>query len=795
MPKIIPIHDIEDKSNKVTVIDDAVTDEQYPSAKAVYDALSNIEITLPSDVVGKKTTEGGEIFNDYENNQALGIYSTSNGTKTWTGSKGFYISTVANGPSEDSVLVTLSKEYDISGLSAGDIVSIQVDNNYNDIGTIFQINVADEFMPYHEIYVGSISPAHYAAKIVEWGNWHETLAEDKILRVSAKPDVGIDLDEDANKGQFVAGIENKALQKGSTSFGTLNTSLGAHSLTAGKENIAGHASAVFGSKNKILGLNSLSYGLKNNMPSGGQTSSLVGGSYNTVTAEDAVALGNSSGARYNKSVALGYGAVTGREGQVAVGIYNEEKESDSVFVVGNGVGSTRSTALRVKVDGSVEVQAQGNNNNSVVQKQYVDSVASGKISISHLNADKGINTVNNGRRENKGDVDYKISVVTPYLISSKTSSITFELLAPVTGWYRIGIFAVEDDVDFDSWTVSGGMKPINNNYQWNHQTEKVQENTPFNALFNSTNMLEDNKTYIAALVTESWATKAYVLFTTVDASLQEDTLQISAATEAEIAEGTNMYKPIVPGNIGYAVKSYLKQVPTTNDDSIYIGNLKYYEDDSNTYIIGDQYKDLNLILGSGTFHVYMHPEYDANSIYCRDPSLLGTSSNPWSAVYAKNGTIQTSSRDAKENIKLVASASTPMVMNLDDTTEMSDITSETIIDFVRNLQPVTFNYKGSDRQESKQLGLIADDIAEHDIYKYIGINRNETVEIEPAEYDEEGNVVKEAVTEEKQIFGLQALPLTTAALIACKELVNKVDTLYSIVDDLQSQIDAISTNN
>ena len=40
MPKIIPLQNLEDNRNKVTIIDETANDEQYPSSKAVYKELS-----------------------------------------------------------------------------------------------------------------------------------------------------------------------------------------------------------------------------------------------------------------------------------------------------------------------------------------------------------------------------------------------------------------------------------------------------------------------------------------------------------------------------------------------------------------------------------------------------------------------------------------------------------------------------------------------------------------------------------------------------------------------------------
>ncbi len=163
---------------------------------------------------------------------------------------------------------------------------------------------------------------------------------------------------------------------------------------------------------------------------------------------------------------------------------------------------------------------------------------------------------------------------------------------------------------------------------------------------------------------------------------------------------------------------------------------------------------------------------------------LGTSDNGWNTIYTVNGLVQGSSRKSKENIKNVISESTPMTMNLrDEPAELSDITVETLVDFVRNFQPVTFTYKGDSSQEAEQLGIIADDIAEHPVYKYVGIDRTETVEVTPAEYDEDGNVVTEAVTQEKRVLGLQALPLATVALSVCKSLIDRIDFLEAQLND------------
>lgn len=70
----------EDSANKVTTLDENSTDTQYPSAKAVYDEL--VKKLNADEAVGKKIGQGGEVFNDYENNVASSDFSHAEGINT-----------------------------------------------------------------------------------------------------------------------------------------------------------------------------------------------------------------------------------------------------------------------------------------------------------------------------------------------------------------------------------------------------------------------------------------------------------------------------------------------------------------------------------------------------------------------------------------------------------------------------------------------------------------------------------------------------------------------------------------
>lgn len=190
---------------------------------------------------------------------------------------------------------------------------------------------------------------------------------------------------------------------------------------------------------------------------------------------------------------------------------------------------------------------------------------------------------------------------------------------------------------------------------------------------------------------------------------------------------------------------------------------------------------------------------------------LGNSAYKWRYLYAFSGTIQTSDRSAKDSIHYIESDNSgvmkPATMSLKSTSvedtstnaNSSQITIEDVIDFVSNLSPVTFCYKdgqGEDVEateensdpEDIQLGLIADDIKDHKLFKYVGVETTYEEEITPAVKDEEGNVVTEAVTETKTTLGLQAIPLATAALTACKYLIQKNEEIELRLAIIEGQL-------
>lgn len=183
---------------------------------------------------------------------------------------------------------------------------------------------------------------------------------------------------------------------------------------------------------------------------------------------------------------------------------------------------------------------------------------------------------------------------------------------------------------------------------------------------------------------------------------------------------------------------------------------------------------------------------------------LGRSGYTFGQIYSTSTTISTSDRSAKTDIHyLDESQVQTMSSSADPKSKKSQdkvsFTTEDILNFVEKLNPCTFVYKdefhkaeeytdiesalSSNNTEYVQLGLIADDIKDEDLFNFIGATMEYDKVIEPEELDEDGNVVKEAVTETATTLGLKAVPLSVLALTACKYLINQVKELKEMLNN------------
>jgi hypothetical protein len=235
-------------------------------------------------------------------------------------------------------------------------------------------------------------------------------------------------------------------------------------------------------------------------------------------------------------------------------------------------------------------------------------------------------------------------------------------------------------------------------------------------------------------------------------------------------------------------------VTCTSVISNYLVVAPYFvHSESNKVVIGGTSSDIYLgasELPLSIFATTLRPSAD-NAI------SLGQSGRRWTAVWAVNGTIQTSGLKDKENIKPViskdianiktitnrnsiatANEATAIVDNIktvaantntataNDKVSNDEVYEEDFIDLLDLIaaKECTYNYKVNKDKKDKtisqsaiQLGVIADEISDHKAYKYIGI--------------------KEELEDGTINHGLQPLPIAMLAIQGYKKLRDELKEL------------------
>lgn len=210
--------------------------------------------------------------------------------------------------------------------------------------------------------------------------------------------------------------------------------------------------------------------------------------------------------------------------------------------------------------------------------------------------------------------------------------------------------------------------------------------------------------------------------------------------------------PSTPIELGTAVKPFKSLMLGTNTSSQY----EYYDglislpisqgyqgtptlrlyvpvDTTSSYVVNGRITLWAQGGGSGmsgqscVVHVHNGSMYpDINSTNSSTGYSLGTASNKWRYVYAYSGTINTSDRASKDSINYLDEPLKTRAL-----TSNTVITTNDILQFVEKLNPATFCYKDGNEvatednssPEMIQLGLIADDIKDDPVFKYVGVKQ------------------------------------------------------------------------
>lgn len=297
---------------------------------------------------GLKIDNGGEIFNDYENNQALNPYSHTEGLNNISSSKSYKI---IDFELTDGTNPNLIIEGDATALFDDITESMQKYSLEKSISLKFNNKNYDFYCNIRTIIPGD----NTLVFVTELPNDIEKSDLPGVLWVPTNPEKGIDVIGEATHTE---GRENKAIEDYSHAEGYLNISAGKYSHTEGMGNIALHAAHAEGINTKAIGEASHTGGISTN---------------------------------------------ANQVAQTAIGKFNNNKET-TLFEIGNGIDdANRSNAFEVYNDGHGELQTQGTSDNSIViNKTLIDELnkVNEKVAILESTIQKILNMVQSNNSNN-----------------------------------------------------------------------------------------------------------------------------------------------------------------------------------------------------------------------------------------------------------------------------------------------------------------------------------------------------------------------------------------------------------
>ena len=325
-------------------------------------AQSGIAVSQAIDTKpGQKKLEGGEIFNDYEHNKAIGEGTSARGLNTQAGTLARKI--VTNGITRSSFDTVY--QIIVNGLVNSDELCtdkwVATDSYIAGTSDLVTVDCSTH-----------LSNAFYISKIEENTNNTTTITinkvDDRVVPILTMDDItGANREEDwiyvpgklngEISPQFTSasagGKNSVATGFAAMSFGRDNVSAGNYSVTLGRGNKASYAGLAVGVYNEA-GNGGVALGNSNK--------ALADASVATGTGTYARAASSRAGGRYSRaeseySVAEGLHVVADARvpAQVVFGRYNKALDN-SLFIIGNGTSdSERANAFELRKDGTVWV--------------------------------------------------------------------------------------------------------------------------------------------------------------------------------------------------------------------------------------------------------------------------------------------------------------------------------------------------------------------------------------------------------------------------------------------------------
>ena len=349
--------------------------------------ISEVQGMIP----GRKTESGGEIFNDYENNKAIGEGASARGLNTQAGTLARKI--VSNG-------IKICKDENNSEYYEITIKGLVNSDNLCVDPWIATDSYVDGTSDLVTIDCGThLSNALYINEIVENNEDNTTTITVKRIdnRIFATPymnDIsGTNMEED---WVYVPGKLNGVISPQFTSAfvgGKNSIATGFAAVALGRDNISsGNYAVTFGRGNKAsyagLAIGSYSEAGNISLAAGNYVRALGNASVATGVRTYARAASSRAGGRFSEAlseftVAEGLGVIAGlKQGQVVHGKYNVRSDSD-LFIIGDGTANNnRHNAFRITEDYKVFL-----NNDSIelANVGQVNNLLKGSVSINGTN--------------------------------------------------------------------------------------------------------------------------------------------------------------------------------------------------------------------------------------------------------------------------------------------------------------------------------------------------------------------------------------------------------------------------
>lgn len=312
--------------------------------------------------VNGRTVKNGELFNDYQNNKAEGLYSHAEGTKTSASGVASHAqgtSTQANGDNSFAGGLNTKAEGDNStALGTGSTVTAEGTNG-TAIGTNTVVEGVNGFAGGEGSQANGNSSFSFghgnvvdSENGVSFGNGNTVTGENGFAIGNGNTCSGID--------SFSSGNNNKAQGNNTAVFGDNST-------------VSGQGSVSFGTENTVSGDYSLASGTNVAIT---ENNSIGVGTEVQVAGASSVAVGSNVQLSGNYSSAIGQNLVAEYSNQHVFGKYNQNKETN-VLEVGYGISaSATKNIFEVRNDGyifaGVDNIADTSADNTLAPKGYVD---------------------------------------------------------------------------------------------------------------------------------------------------------------------------------------------------------------------------------------------------------------------------------------------------------------------------------------------------------------------------------------------------------------------------------------